>query len=95
MPDSILHNNDDLDVRTQKRKRLKTILLVLIVLVAVKVLWTVIATWNNGSFESEKSDILRRQNYLKEKIITTPKKLLDRMPSAVGPQFQGELNKLK
>ena len=45
---------------------------------------------DNGTFESEKQDILERRAYLIDKVITSPENLLDEMPSAIGPQFQGE-----
>lgn len=83
-------NKDDPEIRAKKRKRMIIALLFLAALVILKVLWVVIATLRIGSFQSEKSDLLRRRNYLLEKIITEPQKLIDKMPSAVGPQFQGE-----
>ena len=83
-------NKDDPEIRAKKRKRMKIVLLVLAALVVLKVLWVVIATLNIGSFKSEKSALLRRRNYLQEKVITGPQMLIDRVPAAVGPQFQGE-----
>jgi len=44
----------------------------------------------HGSFESEKTDILQRRNFLLNKLITTPQEALDLMPRSVGAQFQGE-----
>lgn len=45
---------------------------------------------NQGSFNSEKEEILERRNYLLDKLITDPQKVLDEMPTSVGIQFQGE-----
>ncbi len=74
----------------RKIERMIWILIVIVVLIALKAIWIAVALRNVGSFETEKKDLLRRRGYLIGKIITEPKKLLDRMPSAVGPQFQGE-----
>lgn len=63
---------------------------ILLALIAIKCIWTAINMRNIGSFETEKDDILRRRNYLIEKIVTSPQELMSRMPSAVGEQFQGE-----
>ncbi len=65
-------------------------LCVIIALVVAKVIWVAVATRHNGDFDSEKQDILSRRNYLLEKVITDPQQLIDEMPAAVGPQFQGE-----
>ena len=83
-------NKDDPEIRAKKSKKLKIVVLILAALVVLKVLWVFISTLNIGSFKSEKSALLRRRNYLQEKVITEPQKLIDRMPAAVGPQFQGE-----
>lgn len=83
-------NKNDPEIRAKKRKRMKIVLLILAALVVLKVLWVLIATLKIGSFKSEKSALLGRRNYLQEKVITEPQKLIDRMPAAVGPQFQGE-----
>lgn len=66
------------------------ILGILLFLIFAKVIWVAVAMRNVGSFATEKTDLLRRRDYLVSKIVTEPKKLIDRMPSAVGPQFQGE-----
>ena len=78
------------EIRAKKRKRMKIVLLIMAALVVLKVLWVVVGTMSIGSFKSERTSLLRRMNYLQEKIITEPQKLIDRMPAAVGPQFQGE-----
>ena len=66
------------------------ILLIIGAIVFGKALWVFIATWSIGSFDNEKADLLRRRDFLLGKVVTTPQKLIDRMPAAVGPQFQGE-----
>ena len=43
-----------------------------------------------GSFEKEKEDILERRNYLVDKLVTSPREVLDEMPAGIGMQFQGE-----
>jgi len=45
---------------------------------------------NHGSFDSEKTEILQRRDYLADKLITPPKVILDEMPAGIGSQFQGE-----
>ena len=63
---------------------------VIVALIMTKVVWVWCYCDDNGTFESEKKDILERRAYLIDKVITSPEKLLDEMPSAIGPQFQGE-----
>lgn len=65
-------------------------IIVILVLVMIKVIWVSINMCNIGSFESEKDDILKRRNYLIEKVITNPNALINSMPESIGPQFQGE-----
>ena len=65
-------------------------LAVILVFVVAKVIWVGIATRHNGDFESEKADIMARRDFLIEKVMTSPQKLIDEMPAIVGPQFQGE-----
>lgn len=64
--------------------------LAILLIVLVKVVWVAIMTKSIGSFETERTDILKRRNYLLEKVVTAPKGLIDAMPSAVGSHFQGE-----
>ena len=71
-------------------KALIICLAIIIVPIIVKTIWVGVATRHNGDFESEKADIMARRDFLIEKVITNPQKLIDEMPSAVGPQFQGE-----
>ena len=40
--------------------------------------------------DSEKIDIIERKNYLVDKLVTSPRNVLNEMPSAIGVQFQGE-----
>ena len=68
---------------------LKTIIII-IVIFALKWLWVTISTMGHGSFEGEKTEILRRRNYLTNKLITSPDAVLNEMPSGIGSQFQGE-----
>jgi len=77
-------------IMKHKTKMILWILGILVALIAIKCIWMAINMHNIGSFETEKADILRRRNYLMEKVITSPQKLIDRMPAAVGEQFQGE-----
>jgi len=60
------------------------------VLPLAKYIWINDKCAHIGSFETEYEDITQRRNYLIEKIIVSPAKLLEEMPAAVGPQFQGE-----
>lgn len=71
-------------------KALIICLVIIIVPIIVKAIWVGVATRHNGDFESEKADIMARRDFLIEKVITNPQKLIDEMPRAVGPQFQGE-----
>lgn len=64
--------------------------LIIVVLVAFKMVWVYVFTKDNGAFEDEKKGILERRNYLMEKFLTSPCRLLDEMPSGIGVQFQGE-----
>ncbi len=71
-------------------KKMLIILGVILFLITKKLLWVRIATRNQGSFDTEKREILQRRNYLADRLITTPSELLVRMPRAIGKQFQGE-----
>ena len=65
-------------------------LAIIVVPILIKAIWVSIATRHNGDFESEKSDIMARRDFLIEKVMTSPQKLINEMPAIVGPQFQGE-----
>ena len=73
-----------------RHPKLIIVLTVIVVLIVIKAVWTWCFCSRNGTFEGEKKDILERRAYLIEKVITTPEELLGEMPSAIGPQFQGE-----
>lgn len=64
--------------------------IIIVALILIKVIWVWSFSGSNGTFESEKKDILQRRAYLIEKVVTTPERLLDEMPAAIGPQFKGE-----
>ena len=65
-------------------------IIIIVALIVVKVIWVTCATVGHGSYVGEKKEIIRRANYLTSKVVTTPQKLLDEMPSGIGEQFQGE-----
>lgn len=69
---------------------MKLLLIIIASLILCKALWVLFATRNIGSLETEKKDILRRRDYLISEVIIPPRNLIDRMPSVVGAQFQGE-----
>ena len=78
----------------KKRKRRKNAMIAWLVLLTVlilsKTIWMTVSNWNLNNFETERNDILKRRNYLIEQVIVEPQELLNKMPAAVGPQFQGE-----
>ena len=76
--------------RRRIRRAMYFILGLILSVIIAKGIWMSISNRTLGDFQSEKEDILQRRNYLIEKVITDPKKLLSEMPEAVGPQFQGE-----
>lgn len=66
------------------------ILAIIASLVIGKIIWVRIEMRNLGSFETEKTELLQRRNYLLGKINVEPQQLIDAMPASVGRQFQGE-----
>ncbi len=68
---------------------LKTIA-VIVAIVVLKWLWVTISTMGHGTFEGEKTEILRRRNYLTNKLLVSPEEVLNEMPGGIGSQFQGE-----
>lgn len=82
------------EIKAKKKRRIKCFsygtIALLVSVILVKSIWMTVATNNIGSFQTEKNDILQRRNFLNDKVITTPTALLEAMPEAVGPQFQGE-----
>lgn len=77
-------------IRNRRKRCAYVILGLLLSFIIGKGIWTGIANHDIGSFETEKTDILQRRNYLIDRVITEPDRLLAEMPYAVGPQFQGE-----
>ena len=74
-----------------KRMRILLILLAAILLVIIgKMVWVAVMTRHLGSFESERTDILKRRSYLLEKVVTDPQGLVDAMPPVFGEHYQGE-----
>ncbi len=70
--------------------RIAVCLAIIILIICLKIASVFWNTRGNGDFDSERSDILGRRNYLVEKLVTTPEEVLEEMPSVIGPQFQGE-----
>ena len=71
----------------KKRRRLRIMLItiaVIITLIIIKVVWVTCATSGLGDWESERKDIIRRANYLTERVATSPQELLNEMPSGIG-----------
>ncbi len=64
--------------------------MVVALLLVGKALWVVCATWGHGGASSERSEIVRRANFLVSKVATTPIGLLHEMPDAIDFQFRGE-----
>ena len=71
-------------------KRMVIICLIVAVLITVKVIWVVSVTIGHGSLEGERKEIVHRANYLTSMVCTSPQDLLNKMPSGIGEQFQGE-----
>ena len=76
--------------RQRRRNNMISCLTLVAVLVVSKALWMSICNRNINDFETEKEDILKRRNFLIEQVAVEPQALLAKMPSAVGPQYQGE-----
>lgn len=71
------------------RRLLKTIAVVAVI-VLLKWLWLAVSTMGHGSFEGEKTEILRRRNYLTERLVTSQQEVFEEMPKGLESQFQGE-----
>ena len=78
------------NMKPRKVRNIVIALMVVALIVAMKAVWVYAYTKDNGTFEGEKKDILARKNYLVEKFVTSPYRVLDEMPSGIGMQFQGE-----
>lgn len=75
------------------KNKLNKILLFLVGTLLVIILKSISVSWmtkEHGSIQSETEDIIERRNYLIDKLVTTPQKVLNEMPSGIGMQFQGE-----
>ena len=73
--------------------KLKKMIIFLIATLLVVILKSISVSWmikGHGSIENEKEDIIERRNYLVNKLVTSPQKVLNEMPSGIGTQFQGE-----
>ena len=86
-----MHTFLDNTIQHNKKMKILGILFLIILLIIVsKTIWVTVMTRHIGTFESERTDILGRRNYLLEKVVVEPQVLVSSMPSAVGPHFQGE-----
>lgn len=50
-------------------------ILKIVVFVVLKWLWVTISTMGHGTFEGEKTEILRRRNYLTNKLLVSPEEI--------------------
>lgn len=64
-----------------------TIIVLFFTLKSLSVIWM---CQEHRSLDSERNDIIERKNYLVDKLVTSPQKVLNEMPTAIGVQFQGE-----
>ena len=71
-------------------KTLLIVGLIVFLLIGIKWVWIHLAIRHQGSFESEKKDLLGRRDYLGTMLLAPPSDVLIRMPKSIGPQFQGE-----
>lgn len=86
-----MHTFPDNTIQHNKKMKILGILFLIVLLIIVsKMIWVAVMTRHIGTFESERTDILRRRSYLLEKVVVEPEALVSSMPSAVGPHFQGE-----
>ena len=77
-------------MNTRKMKILIILVAIVALVIISKMIWVSVMTRRIETFESERTDILRRRNYLLDKIVVPPQELIESMPSAVGVHFQGE-----
>lgn len=81
-------------IKAKRRKRrimvLYVVLSLILSIIVGKCVWMGVANRNICDFATEKEDILKRRDYLIDKVIVNPSDLIAAMPEAVGPQFQGE-----
>ena len=86
-----MHTFPDNKIQHNKKMKILGILFLIVLLTVVsKMIWVAVMTRHIGTFESERTDILRRRSYILEKVVVEPEALVGSMPSAVGPHFQGE-----
>lgn len=64
-----------------------TIIVLFFTLKSLSVIWM---CQEHRSLDSERNDIIERKNYLIDKLVTSPQRVLNEMPTAIGAQFQGE-----
>lgn len=64
-----------------------TIIVLFFTLKSLSVIWM---CQEHRSLDSERNDIIERKNYLVDKLVTSPQRVLNEMPTAIGVQFQGE-----
>ena len=62
-------------------------LFVIIIIILLKTIWVLWMCHGNSSFETEKTDILKRRRYLINQTMVSPKQLLGKMPAAIGEQL--------
>lgn len=77
-------------MRNRYPKIICLIIPIFLALLSAKYIWVNNKCKHIGSFEAEFENIIQRRDYLIDKIVVPPGKLLNEMPAAVGPQFQGE-----
>lgn len=88
-PKSLINNIMGRRLKKSYRMILKTVVIITVIAV-LKWLWVTISTMRHGTFEGEKTEILRRRNYLTNKLLVSPEGVLNEMPGGIGSQFQGE-----
>lgn len=73
------------------KREMRKILIIAVgvaLLLVGKALWVVCATWGHGGASRERSEIVRRANFLVAKVATTPIGLLHEMHDAIDFQFR-------
>lgn len=71
-------------------QRNKRAIIIVLSLLLIKIVWVTWSCWYDGSSEGEKNELIQRKNYLVEKIVVEPRRLLNEMPEGIGLQFRGE-----
>lgn len=80
-----------IELATVIRQHKKASLAILVlVLVLGKIASVSFGMYGIGTFDGEENDILRRRNFLIEKLATTPQMVMGEMPGGMDAQFQGE-----